>query len=138
MRALVRLALGALMVVAGIGHFVAHDSFLQQTPRWLPARSPVIWGTGVLEIGLGLGLVVLPQHRRKVGWALAVFLVAVFPGNIYQAVAGTDAFGLRTPTARWTRLVFQPLLVAAALWSTGGWPPRGQARRRSETPKGRR
>lgn len=121
-RAVVRVALAAFMVVAGVGHFTAHEQFLKQVPTWMPARSEVIWVSGVMEIALGIALVALPGHRRRVGWALAVFLAAVFPGNIYQAVAGTDAFGLSSPTGRWVRLLFQPLLIAAALWSTGAWP----------------
>jgi uncharacterized membrane protein len=121
---LVRLLLAGAMVVAGVGHFVAHEEFLGQTPSWLPARSLIVWVTGIMEIALGVALVALPRHRRAVGWALALFLLAVFPGNIYQAVAGTDAFGLDTPTARLLRLPFQPLLIALALWSTGAWPRR--------------
>ena len=122
-----RWLLAVFLVTAGVGHFVAHEQFLGQTPAWLPARSWIVWGTGVLEIALGLALVALPRHRRAVGWALAAFFVLVFPGNVYQAVAGTDAFGLDTPTARWVRLAFQPLLVVLALWSTGAWPRRDQS-----------
>jgi uncharacterized membrane protein len=118
-RALVRGVLAVVLVVAGVGHFVAHESFLQQTPTWLPARSLIVWVTGVMEVALGVALLALPHRRRQVGWALAAFFVAVFPGNIHQAVAGNDAFGLDTPTARWGRLLLQPVLVAAALWSTG-------------------
>lgn len=117
------------MVVAGVGHFVAHESFLGQTPTWLPARSVIVWVTGVMEIMLGVGLVAVPRrYRPRVGWLLALFLVAVFPGNIYQAVAETDAFGMATPAERWGRLAFQPLLVLWALWSTGAWPRRGTGR----------
>lgn len=121
-KAAVRVVLGGFMVVAGVSHFAAHASFLQQLPTWLPARSWIVWVTGVMEVGLGLALLVPTRHRRAVGWALAAFLVAVFPGNVYQAVSGTDAFGLDTATARWVRLAFQPPLVALALWSTGAWP----------------
>lgn len=123
--------LAAFMVVAGIGHFVAHDSFLRQTPTWLPARSLIVWVSGVIEIAFGVALVAAPRHRRKVGWALAAFFVAVFPGNVHQAVAGNDAFGLHSATGRWVRLLFQPLLVLLALWSTGAWPGRRSLRRRA-------
>ena len=46
----------------------------------------------------------------------------VFPGNVSQFVTGTDAFGLDTDGARAVRLLFQPLLVAWAIWSCGSWP----------------
>jgi uncharacterized membrane protein len=118
-RALLRGLLAVALLAAGVGHFVAHDSFLQQTPTWLPARSLIVWVTGVMELVLGVALLALPRRRRQVGWAVAAFFVAVFPGNIHQAVAGNDAFGLDTPAARWGRLLLQPVLIAAALWSTG-------------------
>jgi uncharacterized membrane protein len=127
-RTAARLALAAGMAVAGVGHFVAHESFLAQVPGWVPAPSVVVWVTGVMEIAFGVALVVARERLPAVGWALAAFFVAVFPGNVAQAVSGTPAFGLGTPTARWVRLLFQPLLVAWALWSTGAWPRRDRAR----------
>jgi uncharacterized membrane protein len=124
-RTVVRWVLAGFMVVAGIGHLVASDAFLGQVPSWLPARTPIIWVSGVAEIGLGAGLALTTgERRRRVGWALAAFYVLIFPGNVYQAIAGTDAFGLDTSPARWARLVFQPVLILAALWSTGAWPSR--------------
>jgi hypothetical protein len=42
----------------------------------------------------------------------------VFPGNIAQFTEKRDAFGLDSDRARGIRLLFQPLLVALALWST--------------------
>ncbi len=106
------------MLVAGISHLVITDRFLGQLPTWLPLRVPVIAVSGVIEIGFALALVLAPRHRRRVGRALAVFFVVIFPANLYQAIAGTSAFGLHTPLERWGRLVAQPLLVAAALWCT--------------------
>lgn len=122
-RTAVRILLALFMLVAGIGHFSAHEEFLKQTPTWLPARSWLVWVTGVLEIGLGAALLAWPRQRRRVGLALALFLLAVLPGNVHQAIAGTDAFGLESDVARWVRLLFQPVLIALVLWSTDGWPP---------------
>jgi hypothetical protein len=53
----------------------------------------------------------------------------VFPGNVSQYVTHTDAFGLDSDRARAVRLVFQPLLVAWALWSTGAWTAWREQRR---------
>jgi hypothetical protein len=41
--------------------------------------------------------------------------------RISQYVNQEDAFGLASDGARAARLVFQPLLVLWALWSTGAW-----------------
>ena len=57
----------------------------------------------------------------SVGWLVAAFFVAVFPGNISQFATHSDAFGLDSDRARGIRLLFQPVLVAWALWSTGAW-----------------
>ena len=119
-----RLTLGAFLCAAGIGHLLVPQEFLGQVPTWLPARLPIVLVSGVVELGLGGALIGLRRHRVVLGWIAAAFLVLVFPGNIYQAVAGTDAFGLRTDAARWGRLLFQPLLVAWALWATGAWAAR--------------
>jgi len=120
-----RWVLAGFMLVAGVGHLIASDSFLGQVPSWLPLRTPIVLGSGVIEVGFAAGLVVASgERRRRVGWALAAFYVLVFPGNLYQAIAGTDAFGLDTSAERWGRLLFQPLLIVWALWCTGAWPRR--------------
>ena len=120
MKAIARWTFAGALVFAGVAHFVALDQFLLLVPSWIPWPAAMVWGTGVMEAVFGVALVVAPagDRRRTVGWALAAFLVVVFVGNVSQAVSGTDAFGLDTDVERWGRLVFQPLLIAWALWST--------------------
>ena len=123
LRTAARLLLGAALVFAGVGHLTfARQSFVAQVPKWLPLPVDlVVLASGVVEILLGLSLLLLGRHRVVVGWVVAAFFVAVFPGNIEQFVSGTDAFGLDSDAARAIRLLFQPLLVVWALWSTGAW-----------------
>lgn len=118
-----RLALGAFLLFAGISHLTfARTDFLAQVPGWVPIDpDTVVVVSGVLEISLGGALLVLPGRRVQVGWVVAAFFVAIFPGNISQLVTQTDAFGLDSDRARAVRLLFQPLLVFWALWSTGAW-----------------
>lgn len=129
MKLVARWLLAVLMVFAGAAHFVALDSFLLLVPSWVPWPTAIVGITGVMEIALGVALVLAPEGapRRKVGWLLAVFLLAVFVGNISQAVSGVDSFGLDTDSERWGRLVFQPLLIVWALWSTSAWPRRARS-----------
>ena len=123
LRTIARWLLGAGLVFAGVGHLTfARQSFVAQVPAWLPLPVDlVVVASGVVEIVLGLSLVLLPRWRVPIGWVVAALFVAVFPGNIEQFVRGTDAFGLDTDLARGIRLLFQPLLVIWALWSTGAW-----------------
>jgi uncharacterized membrane protein len=127
-RAALRWALAGFLAVAGIGHFVATDTFLAQVPSSLPFGRAIVLVSGVIELALAMALVLAPSGRARVlvGRAVAVLFVAVFPGNIAQAVEGTAAFGLDTPAARWARLAFQPLLVVWALAATDAWPRRSR------------
>lgn len=120
---LVRSLLGAALVLAGVGHLTwARSEFLAQVPNWVPLSADlVVVLSGVVEITLGGSLALLPRHRVVLGWVTAAFFVAIFPGNISQFVDGDAAFGLDTDSARAVRLLFQPVLVVTALWSTGAW-----------------
>lgn len=131
-----RCVLGAALVFAGVSHLtVARAEFSAQVPPWLPLDTDVVVvGSGLVEIILGLALLVLVPWRVPVGWTVALFFLVVFPGNIAQFTEGRDAFGLDTDMARGIRLLFQPLLVAWALWSTGAW----RAARHSIARKARR
>jgi len=122
-RTVARLILGAFLTVAGISHLsFARVQFHAQVPPWLPLDADfVIIASGVVEILLGAGLLVLSRWRVQVGWVVAVFFILVFPGNISQFATHTDAFGLDSDLARGIRLLFQPLLVVWALWCTGAW-----------------
>jgi uncharacterized membrane protein len=116
-----RLVLAAILLLAGIGHFRNTAEFTAQVPPWLPAAEAIVLISGVIEIALGLALLILPRQRVQVGWIIAAFFVVIFPGNISQFITQTDAFGLDSDVARFIRLLFQPLLVLLALWSTGAW-----------------
>ena len=122
-RILARILLGAVLLYAGISHLtIAREAFRAQVPAWLPIEvDVVVVASGIVEIALGAALMLLPRFGVLIGWLVAAFFVAVFPGNISQLVTHTDSFGLNTDLARGIRLLFQPLLVIWALWSTGAW-----------------
>ena len=118
-----RIFLGLFILLAGIGHLTfQRQEFLAQVPPWLPIEPDlVVVLSGIVEILLGMSLLFLAKYRTTVGWVMAAFFVAVFPGNIAQLVEHRDAFGLNSDLLRWIRLPFQPLLILLALWSTGAW-----------------
>jgi uncharacterized membrane protein len=116
-----QVALGAFLLSAGASHLtVSRLEFQAQVPTWLPLDPDfVVISSGIVEILLGLSLITLWRFRKRVGLVVALFFVAIFPGNINQFVNGIDAFGLNSDSARAVRLLFQPVLVLWALWSTG-------------------
>jgi uncharacterized membrane protein len=115
--------LGIALTYAGTTHLTSsRQEFQAQVPTWLPLDADfVVIASGIVEIILGLALLILWRYRSQVGLIVAIFFILIFPGNINQYVNGIDAFGLDTDQARLTRLFFQPLLVAWALWSTNSW-----------------
>ena len=115
-RTIARIALGAVLVIAGVGHLTAQrEEFQAQVPDWVPfSKDFVVLASGGVEIALGAALIALPRHRKVVSWIVAAFFVVIFPGNINQYVEHIDAFGLDTDEKRLTRLFFQPVLV---LWA---------------------
>lgn len=128
-RRVTRTVLGVFLLGAGIGHLLNREEFLAQVPPFLPAPDAIVYVSGAVEIGLGAALV-SGWRKEAVGAVTAAFFVAIFPGNVSQLVTQTDAFGLDTDLKRALRLPFQPVLVVAALWSTGAWRA-WRARRRT-------
>ena len=119
---LARLALGVVLVGAGISHFTNAESFLAQVPSWLPAPDAVVAISGVIAVIPGVALLAVPPRLQPpLGGLVAAFFVVIFPGNISQFVRGTPGFGLDSDAARFIRLLFQPILVVWALWCTDAW-----------------
>lgn len=118
-----QMVLGFALAYAGVGHLTtSRQEFQAQVPTLLKDYADfVVLASGVVEILLGLGLVVLWKYRVQMGLLAATFFIAIFWGNISQYLNHTDAFGLNSDRARFIRLLFQPLLVAWALGSTGAW-----------------
>ena len=126
-----QLLLGAALAYAGIGHLTTNRlEFQAQVPTLLKDYADfVVLASGVVEILLGASLIALWKYRARIGLLVALFFIAIFWGNISQYINHTDAFGLNSDRARAIRLLFQPLLVAWALWSTGAWRALVKAKR---------
>ena len=117
-RDVVRVGLALLMAVAGIAHLVAPRGFVGHLPPAVPMREALVGVTGLVELLLAAGLVGPTRLRRPAGIALAAYLAAVFPANVYAAVSQVPIEGVPTGWLRWARLPLQVPLVLAAVWST--------------------
>lgn len=117
-----RILLTLFMIYAGFSHLTfKRIDFQSQVPDWIPiSKDLVVILSGIVEMALGIGLSFWKTERIRLGWALAIFFILVFPGNIAQYMDSKDAFGLlNSDRARLIRLFFQPILILWALWSTG-------------------
>ena len=113
-----KLLLAALMVAAGVLHFVKPKPYLRMMPSLLPAPLLLVYLSGVAEVLGGLGLL-LPQTQRLAAWGLVALFVAIFPANVNMAV-NKIGLGRKTPPAwaLWARLPLQGVLIAWAWWFT--------------------
>jgi len=119
-----RVLLAVFMIYAGLSHLSFNRiEFQTQVPDWVPmSKDLVLILSGIVEMILGLALLFWKNERAKIGWALAIFFVLIFPGNLAQYLDGKDSFGaLDSDRARLIRLFFQPILIIWALWSSGAW-----------------
>ncbi|MFE7844341.1 hypothetical protein ACFUTX_03995 [Microbacterium sp. NPDC057407] len=123
-RRVARWALAALLLAAGASHlFWGRRGYRIVVPDWATRvlrtdKDMIVVASGAVELMLGAAVLTLRRERRRVGWAIAAFFVAVFPGNVHQWRTGRPAPLMRSDRARFVRLLLQPVLIAWALWST--------------------
>jgi uncharacterized membrane protein len=127
LRTVLRLVMAAFFVGGFVLHMTAVDALVAITPGWVPFPRAVVSITGWLELAGAVGLL-LPQTRRAAGIALALYILAVWPANIHQALAHIVVPPI--PDSWWyhgPRLALQPALVWWALFCAGviDWPAAG-------------
>ncbi len=112
----------ALYLLAGILHLTVPRPFIMITPAWVPDPPLVIALTGIAELAGAAGLAQPWSQglRRAAGWGLAAYALCVWPANIHHMemdLARPDhglGWAYHGP-----RMLIQPVLIWAALWSSG-------------------
>ncbi len=113
-----RLGMAIALAFAGASHLFLATPFIQHLPPWVPLRAEIVFVSGLVEIALGIALLLPSSTRRRVGSVLALYFLAVFPGNVYVAVFDVEVDGQPGGAYPWLRLPLQLLFIAWALWST--------------------
>ncbi len=106
------------MIVAGITHFIAPDTYVKIVPPQLPYPEAIVYISGFFEILGGIGLLI-PLVSQAAAWGLVLLLIAVYPANINMAVNNIHLDNV--PDGDWfqaIRLPFQFVLIAWAYWYT--------------------
>ncbi len=112
--------MAAFFAMAGIGHFLIPKFFLRMMPPYIPWHKPIVYLSGLAEVGLA-ALLLIPAYRVWAAWGIVALLVAVFPANVYHFTSSgsADSGGMHIP--KWAlalRLPLQLVLVAWAYWHT--------------------
>jgi uncharacterized membrane protein len=113
-----RRVLSIFFVVAGAMHFIVPQIYIRIVPPHLPSPALIVLISGIAEIAGGLGLL-FPLTQRPAAWGLILLLLAVFPANIYMAVAHLPFPGVFGKSwLQWLRLPLQfPLIYWTYLYT---------------------
>ena len=113
----VRIGMAALFIFTAGAHFsdLKHD-MAAMIPPPLTGALWVIYVTGLLEFAGAIGLLT-QRWRRLAAWCLIALLVALFPANVYAALAGVTLGGAAA-TPLWIRTPLQLVWIALLWWST--------------------
>jgi uncharacterized membrane protein len=117
-------AFASIFIAGGFLHFLLPGPYLRIIPPILPRPKLLLEISGAAEILGGVGLLLRP-FRRAAAYGLALLLIAVFPANIYMAVAHIPFPGLMGQSwVQWLRLPLQIPLFGWALYYTKSQNPR--------------
>lgn len=106
------IAPGLLFISTGILHFAAAPGFRAIVPPQLGHADALVAISGAAELAGGIGLLI-PATRSAAGIGLLALLVAVWPANIYMAIAAKDFASLAPAWILWARV---PLQIPLAWW----------------------
>ena len=115
MKVFFRTVYSIILFAAGVLHFVHERGFRRIVPKKLPFRRQIVLVSGVLEIIFAITLWV-KKGQQITSKLLALFMIAVFPANIYMALKKISFIpGKQTnPIILWLRLPLQiPLIIGA-------------------------
>jgi uncharacterized membrane protein len=104
--------MGVVYILAGINHFWHPDFYMKMVETFLPYPLTMIYISGIAEMAGGLGLMI-PATRRLAAFGLVFLLIAIFPTNLYMAIAH-DKFPEFSSWALYGRLPMQLVLIYLA------------------------
>lgn len=109
-------ALAVMFCFTAVAHFGPMRTDLERmVPPWVPKPKVAVFVTGLLEIFGGIGLII-PSTRTLAGVCLILFLVAVFPANVYATKTGAT-LGDRPVTPLGVRGPMQLLFILLIFWA---------------------
>ena len=116
---LIAIVYGFAFIMIGIAHFREPDKFVEIVPAILPFPLFLVYLSGGMEIAGGMAII-YPETRVWAGRLLALFLIGVYPANLYMWTHDVGFNGSTFSTqAHIIRLIAQLLLIVIALFLSG-------------------
>ena len=116
---LLAIVYGLAFILIGISHFKEPQKFVEIIPAFLPFPLMLVYISGGMEIAGGMAII-YPETRIIAGRLIALFLIGVYPANLYMWThdIGFNGTVFTTPQ-HMLRLLVQLLLIIAALYLSG-------------------
>ena len=109
------LLFGALMMTAGIAHFIKPETSLPFIPDFMP-KMGINYAVGIIEIVISLGMY-LPKYQTQAAWGIFFLMVAFLPLHIADVFKESPAIG--SHQAALIRLPIQFVLIGWAWFIKG-------------------
>jgi uncharacterized membrane protein len=115
---------------SGAVHMVHPPTFTRMVPSFLPAKTALVYVSGVAELGCAAALI---RRERWAGVVAAALLLAVWPANLRAAIDAQSGSDTARKIELWVRLSLQIPLIWCALQSkpakSNAWQARPASRR---------
>lgn len=109
-----RFAMAIMLGFTGAAHFIKTAEMVQMMPEFFPYKIWFVYATGLLEIGLAVGLL-FKRWAMLASVALIVFFVLILPANIVGSLKRVELGGMENGPAY---LFFRiPLQIFFVCWT---------------------
>jgi len=109
-----RISMACMLVFTAIGHFAFSKGMTAMLPNFLPYKTEIVLGTGLLEITFAIGLL-FPKYQLLTAWVLLSFFIIILPANIKASLENinyqTGVVDGPGPSYLWFRIPLQILFI---------------------------
>ncbi len=123
-----RVAMSAMLLLAGIAHFVYYEPMVAMMPDSVPWKLEIVYFTGVCELLAAAGLL-WDRTAKLTTVMLIIFFVAILPANIMGSLKGVNIPGAEY--GAWYLIFRVPLQIFFIWWVYYFGISQNRARQRS-------
>ncbi len=110
---ILQVLLALFLAYGGIQHFLKPVFYEPFVPAFLPAKTMIVYLSGVVELILGI-LLLVPKYTKLAATGIIILMMVFLPIHVWDIFSETPAIG--SHKAALIRLPFQFLFIA---WAYG-------------------
>ena len=107
----VQVILSLFLIYAGAQHFIKPTFFEPFVPAFLPAKTFIIYLSGIVEIALGI-LMFIPKYTKRAAVGVIILMLLFLPIHVWDVFSETPAIGSHDLALK--RLPFQFVFIGLA------------------------